>query len=418
MVKKLKRHVRVREPERSQVAFRTEAVDDLIGPEHPARLIDRVLGTLDLDSFTDEAKAVQFGAGRPIMSPRMMLTLWLYAVGEGVGSAREIERLTTSDSAFRWIFGDLRPGHDVISRFRVDHRAAFDQLLTDVLAVLDHKGLLPLRTMAQDGTRVRASAGAPSFRSEVGLKECREQAALHLKAVLADVDNPEISAAVQAARVAKARDYQRRVDDAIDTLKELPAKKDGSEVRASTTDKDARVMKMADGGFRPAYNIELGVVGKKTGGPRAIVGVRVTNLGSDIGSLLPMQSEVVRRVGRAPQVVLADSNHFRIDDVNELDRRGVLPIVPPPRSRGGDRKKQRKKNFDERHEKWRAWMTTTQAKSRYRQRSALAEHANAMFKGHFGVDKLYVRGLAKVTAVALMTSAAFTIMQNLARLTA
>lgn len=415
MVKKLKRRVRVKEPERRQVAFRTEAVDDLVGPEHPARLIDRVLGTLDLEGFTASAKAMEFGGGRPVMSPRMMLTLWLYAIGEGIGSAREIERLTKSDNAFRWIVGDLRPSHDVIANFRVDHGKAFDQMLTDVLAILDHKGLLPLRTMAQDGTRVRASAGAPSFRSEQGLKECREQAALHLKAVLADADNPEISATAQAAREAKARDYQRRVDDAIETLKALPPKKDGGEGRASTTDSDARVMKMADGGFRPGYNIETAVVGRKLGGPRSIVGVRVTNVGSDTGSLLPMQDEVVRRVGRAPQVVLADANHFRVDDVRELDRRGILPIVPTPRSRGGDRTKQRKK-LDPRHEKWRSWMKTAQAKDRYRQRSSLAEHANATFKGQFGMTQLYVRGLAKVTAVALLTSVAFTVWQNLGRL--
>jgi transposase len=336
MVKKLKRPIRVKEPERRQVELRAEAIDDVIGADHPARLIDRVVGTLDLDAFTAKAKSVEFGAGRPVMSPRMMLTLWLYAISQGVGSAREIERLTTSDNAFRWIVGNLRPSHDVIAKFRVDHGAAFDQMLTDVLAVLDHKDLLPMGTMAQDGTRVRASASAPSFRSDGGLKECREHAALHLKAVLADADNPEISAAAHAAREAGARDYQRRVEDAIATLQELPPKKDGGEVRASTTDKDARVMKMADGGFRPAYNIELGVVGKKMGGPRAIVGVRVTNLGTDIGSVLPMQDDVIRRVGRAPAVVIADSNHFKIDDVNELERRGILPVIPPPRSRGGN----------------------------------------------------------------------------------
>ncbi len=93
-------------------------------------------------------------------------------------------------------------------------------------------------------------------------------------------------------------------------------------------------MKMADGGFRPAYNIQLGVVGKKTGGPRSIVGVRVTNVGSDMCSVLPMQDDVVRRLGRAPSVVLADANHFNRDDVKELDRREILPVIPPARPRG------------------------------------------------------------------------------------
>ncbi len=105
-------------------------MDDLIGPEHPARLIDRVIGGLELDGLTASAKAAQFGGGRPITSPGMLLTLWLYAIGQGLGSAREIARLTTNDDAFRFIVGDLRPSHDVIARLRVDHGAAFDKLLT------------------------------------------------------------------------------------------------------------------------------------------------------------------------------------------------------------------------------------------------------------------------------------------------
>lgn len=416
MVKKLKRMVRLKEPERKQVEFRTQAIDDVIGPDHPARLIDRVLGTLDLSAFVDDAKAVKFGAGRPVMSPRMMLTLWIYAIDNGIGSAREIARLTTSDDAFRWIVGDLRPSHDVIANFRIDHGEAFDQLLTDVLAVLDHKGMLPLRTVAQDGTRVRASAGAPSFRSERALEECREQAALHLKATLADADNPDISAASQAARVAAARDYERRVEDAIETLRALPPPKKDAEPRASTTDKDARVMKMADGGFRPAYNIQLGVVGKKTGGPRAIVGVRVTNLGSDLGSLVPMQNDIVRRLGRAPGVLLADANHFKIAEIKELDERGILPVVPPPRSRTTGKRK--RCTDDARLNQYRQWVASAAAKERYKQRPALAEHANAVFKGQFGLDKLLVRGLDKVTSVALLASVAYTMMQNLDRLVA
>jgi IS5 family transposase len=349
------------------------------------------------------------------MSPRMLLTLWLYAISTGIGSAREIERLTSCDDAFRWIVGDLQPSHDVIAAFRVNHGAAFDQLLTDVLAVLDHKGVLPLRVVAQDGTRVRASAGAPSFRSREALEDCREQAALHLKAVLADADNPELSAAARAAREAKAREHQKRIDDAIDTLKTLPLpKKEGVEQRASTTDKDARVMKMADGGFRPAFNIELAVAGRKTGGPRTIVGVRVTNLGTDIGSLIPVQDDIVRRVGRAPQAVLADANHFKIDDIKELDRRGILPVIPPPRARTSGAR--RRHGSDARFNRYRDWITGPAAKARYKERPALAEHANAVFKGRFGLDKILVRGLPKVTCVAMLASIAFNLGQNLRHL--
>src|SRR5664280_1731198 len=116
----------------------------------------------------------------------MLLTLWLYAVSLEVSGAQKVERLTQSDAAFRWIVGDQIVGHATLSGFRVGHRAALEQLMTDILGALLQKGLLILDFVAQDGTRIRASASAPSFRREASLLECREQAALHVKAVLAE----------------------------------------------------------------------------------------------------------------------------------------------------------------------------------------------------------------------------------------
>lgn len=235
---------RVVEPSRAQGGIRFEMPEDTLPPDHPARVLDRVIGTLDLSGFTSDAKAVEGEAGRPILSPRMKLTLWLYGISRGIGSAREIARLTCGDDAFRWIVGDLKVSHHTLSAFRVGHEQALDQLMTDVLAGLMHKGLLSLDLVGQDGTRVRASASAPSFRTYGSLQECRRQAELHLKAVLADADNPERPRAQQAAREAAARDLQRRVAEAIETVTALRAERGPAAdfPRASTTDAEARVM--------------------------------------------------------------------------------------------------------------------------------------------------------------------------------
>jgi hypothetical protein len=190
----------------------------------------------------------------------MLLTLWLYAISCGVGSAREIARLTETELAYRWISGEMRVSHQLLSRFRVSHGEVLDGLMTQVLGTLLHKGLLSLKVVAQDGTRVRASASAPSFRSEGALQQCLEQAQLHLKAVLAQADDPELSMAQKAAREAGARDFERRVQQAIATVKQLRPSGKGK-ARASTTDPQARVMKMPDGGYRPAYNVQLAVAG-------------------------------------------------------------------------------------------------------------------------------------------------------------
>ena len=398
--------IKIREPCRGQVEFKSVAIDDELPPDHLARTLDRIVGSLDLKPFVRRSKSVVGNLGRPVLSPRMILTLWLYAMIEGVGSAREIERLTRAHVGYRWIVGDIGVAHETLSQFRAHQGEAFSQALNEVLARLLQAGLLDLDVVAQDGTRIRASAGAPSFRSAPALEECREHARLHLKAVLVQGNDPAVSIAVQAARVAKARDYANRVEAAINALSTLPESNENP--RASTTDPDARVMKMGDGGFRPAYNAQLAVAGSEDGGPRAIVGVLVTNVGSDMGSLAPMADDVKERTGELPRKVLADSGHFKIADMAKLKERGVKPIVPPTRSR----KQCKKIGVDE----WRDAVMTHGDRRSFRRRSSLAEHANAVLKGPYRLDKLLVRGLPRVTSVVILYSLCFTLHQNMDRL--
>jgi transposase len=195
---------RVAEPVRNQGVFRFELPEDALPPTHPARVLWNVTGTLDLDPFLVGVKAVEGTVGRKTLSPRMKLTLGLYAVSPGVGSAREIGRLVKTDTAYRWIVGNLEVKHDTLSNFRRGQGAALDKLMTDILASLLHKGVLSLDLVAQDGRRVRAHATAPSFRSYGSLLACRQQAALHLKAVLAEGDDPEVSRRCRVAREAAA----------------------------------------------------------------------------------------------------------------------------------------------------------------------------------------------------------------------
>src|SRR3954471_12314516 len=302
---------RVVEPQRRQGVIRFEMPEDKLAPTHTARVLWDVIGALDLTAFLDGVKAIEGTVGRKTLSPQMKLTLWLYAISNGVGSAREIARLIASDDGYRWIVGDLEVGHHTLSAFRVNHGAALEQLMTDLLASRMHKGVLSLELVAQDGIRIRAAATAPSFRRLESLLECREQAALHLKATLANADDPELTHGQRAAREAGARDFQRRVEEAISMVTELQKTRRPSEkeARVSTTDAEARVMKMADGGFRPAYNVCMATAGSPLGGPRTIVGVQVTNVGSDMGMITPMLAEIERRTGQLPKTLLADANH-------------------------------------------------------------------------------------------------------------
>lgn len=392
--------VRTKEPQRDQGWLFVPA--PTIGPQHPVRLVAAAVERLDLSGFLKDAKAVEGVAGRPVTSPTLLLSLWLYGIQKGIGEAKELARRCESDEAFRWLCGGVEPSHDVLSAFRVRHLEVLQDVFTKVVGTLLHHDLVTLEHVALDGTRVRASASAPSFRRENGLLECRELAALQLKAVLASAD--EYSPRHQATREAKAREYQQRVEAALVTLETERAKKgspkERAKVRASTTDPEARVMKMADGGFRPGFNTQLAVAGDPQGGPRTIVGINVSPVGSDMNSVKPMVEQVESRTGVIPNKVLADGNHATIVDIIYLAARRIEALVSVP-----ERMLKTSPCAPE-IEAWRRHMESAEAVKTYRGRSSLVENVNAHFKTTYGLTEFVVRGLKKATCVVLLTALA------------
>lgn len=399
--------VRTREPQRAQGWLFQQMPDSLVGAEHPVRVVAAAVERLDLGRVFQQAKAVQGRAGRPMTSPHLLLAVWVYGIQQGVGEATELARRCREDAAFQWLCGGVEVSHDKLSQFRGEQAEVLQEVFTDTLALLVHHGLVSLETVAQDGTRVRASASAPSFRREESLRACREQAALHLKAVMAQGDDPELTHRQKAAREAGARDYQRRVDEALGALERERAKKksarDKNEVRVSTTDAHARVMKMADGGFRPGYNVQLAVAGKAEGGPRTVVGVQVTNVGSDAGSVGPMLEQMEARTGQLPRHLLADANHATLADLKACADKGVDALIAVPERMAHARAQG---DHSAQVEAWRERMQTPEAQELYRGRASLVENVNAQFKQHYGLEKLLVRGLDKVTSVAVLTALA------------
>jgi transposase len=403
-----------------------EVGDDSLPSGHPARLIWEALGVLDLSCLLKGARAYEGSAGRDQLSPRMLLTIWVYAISEGIGSAREIERRLQSDVAFRWIRGEVEVGRTKLSDFRSKQGEAFDQLLTDLLGTLISEGLLSLKLVAQDGMRVRANAGASSFRGRESLDECLEQAELHVKAVLAAADDPHANERVKRAREEAARDYQGRVGRAMQVVEELEKERRDNpkrkrygrkpyakkKLRASTTDPDARMMKMADGGFRPGYNVQLATAGSRLGGAHTIVEVRVTNVGSDLSSIEPMLDQIQRRTGKQPNVLLADGNHGDFDSIDAAAQRNVIAIVPSPREKSLSRWADKRPSVLA----WCERMQTPEAKELMRARSALAELPNAQLKTRLGLGHILVRSLNKVLSVALLTAFSHNLLVHAANL--
>jgi transposase len=397
---------------RSQVFLRPTDLESLLPADHPARTFWACAERLDLAAFYAPIAAVEGEPGRPAIDPKILLTLWLYATSEGVGSARELARLCEAHDAYRWIGGGLTLNYHTLSDFRVAHRAALDRLLTEILAVLLQGGLVTLTRVAQDGTRVRASAGAASFRREKSLRRCLAEAEAQVQRCAAQ---DEATAAAQSARQAAAqaraaRDRQARITQALAQLPAVRAAKrteaERAEARVSTTDPEARVMKMADGGYRPAYNIQLATDTTH----QVVVGVGVTNIGSDMGEAPPMVAAVQARCGDAPTAWLMDGGFAKHEAITQVAAQGVTVYAPVPQARGGGDPHVAHPGDSPAVVAWRARMATAEAKALYKERAATAECVNAQARNR-GFIRLSVRGLAKVKGVAVLFALAHNLMR-------
>ena len=293
-----KRGVRLRWADRSQLFWGRIDLDAQLPEEHSARVIWAVIEQLDLSALYAQIEARDDVAGAPAVDPKILLALWVFATSEGEGSAREIWRLTELHAAYRWLCASVQVGYHTISDFRSQHGDVVDELITQVLALLMKEDLVDLCRVAQDGTRVRASAGAASFRREQTLKALMDQAHAHLETVTREAADPAISARRAAARKRGARQRIERLEAALKQIPQVAETKKRNDAktppRVSTTDPDARVMKRGDGGFRPAYNIQFATT---TDAARVIVGHHVTNRGSDMGESTPMLEQIEDRTG-------------------------------------------------------------------------------------------------------------------------
>ena len=406
---------RVLRPVRNQVEWMPRSLDELLPEDHPVRAFWAFLERLDLSDFYASIKSVVGQAGHPTTDPQVLLALWLFATSEGIGSARQLDRLCREHDAYRWLCGGVSINYHTLSDFRVAHQEALDNLLTEILASMMDAGLVTLRHVAQDGVRVRASAGASSFRRKSSLERCLEEAQQQVIFLALEREHPDPGSAArqEAARLRAAEKREQRVEAALRRMPEIEAAKERSkkteskakrgkvsEARVSTTDPEARVMKMADGGYRPAYNLQI-AADKDS---QVIVGVAVDTTGNDGSQVVPVLEQVVRRTQRAPEAYLMDGNFARREAITTLEGRGVTVYAPsrsPRTTTSGRTKAEPRRDDTPQVAQWRARMETEEAKQIYRERAATSECVNAQARRH-GLTQLQVRGAHKVMSMLLL----------------
>jgi transposase len=379
-------------------------LDGLLPPDHRARVAWDFVKSLDLSGFYGQVRSVDGHAGRPAIDPAILMALWLYATLEGVGSARALERLCESHDAYRWICGGVGVNYHTLAGFKSERPEELDRILSESVAMLMAEGLVTLERVAQDGVRVRAEAGSASFRRKEPLERLLEEAEGHVAALRREVDDdPQATTRRQkAARERGARERADRVRRALAHREEVAAlkKKNGKgeeRARASTTDPDARVMKMGDGGYRPAYNGQFASDVKS----QVIVGVEATCHGTDMGRLGAMCDQIERRYGRRPREALVDAGFVKYEDIERVAALGTTTYAPVPERRCDPRAPNEEHPADgPAVAEWRRRMGTDDAKRIYLERAATAECVNAQARNR-GLRRVFVRGAAKVRATFL-----------------
>lgn len=405
---------RVVSPNRAQMELRAVDLEGLLPVDHPARAVWEFVESLDLSPLYAEILSVEGHVGRPATDPRIFVALWLYATVEGVGSARAIERLCDQHDAYRWICGGVAVNHHSLSDFRVRKVDWLDRVLTESVAVLMDSGVVQLQRVAQDGMRVRASAGAASFRRQPSLEHCLAEAEQQVERLRRELgDAPEAASRRQAAaRQRAAQDRRQRVTEALAKMPEAAVKKKPSEqdqARVSVTDPEAQVMKMGDGGFRPAFNAQFAVDTET----QVIVGVDVSNRGSDQGQLVPMIDQIEKRHQKVPAEILVDGGFVSLEQIETATARGCKVFAPVIKPKDPQRDPHAPLPTDSPAvAEWRQRMGTAEAKQIYRLRGATAECVNAIARNR-GLQQLRVRGLIKAKAVLLWYAIAHNLMRKL-----
>jgi len=410
---------RLREPMRDQVELRAVDIDSLIGQDHPARVIWAYVEALELSELEDRVKARENRPGHPAPSPRLLLALWLYATSDGVGSARALDRLCDSHDVYRWLCGGVSLNYHTLSDFRVGCADLLDRLMSEHLAALSKAGLVDLEKLTQDGVRIRANAGAGSFRREATLDRQMAQAqAVGEEPQREGAADPEASnRRIRAARERAARERSERVQAAQTALAEIKRKrkqldekggngKKPKEPRASTTDPQARVMKMADAGFRPAYNVQVA----SATGKLIVVTVDIDNNGSDRGLMRPMLEQTHTLLKRFPRRYLVDGGFCSAENIEWAHGEDIEVYCPPTKSRSGVDPFLPRSGDGPGVLAWRARMASEAGKAQYKARS-ICECIHARWR-NWDLRQLTVRGIDKVRAVVLWYALTNNILQG------
>ncbi len=303
--------------DRKQMRIVPVDVERLIPEEHEARAIWDFVGSLNLAAYYKAIGSLEGEAGRPAYDPRVLMSVWIYALSKGVGSAREIARRTEYDPPFQWLAAMEIINYHTLSDFRITHKESLDRIFVEVLGILSAEGLVTLERTTQDGTKVKACAGSKSFRKEEKIAAHLKLAEEHIR-LLQDSEE-EATLREEKAHLRMAKERKERLDHALEEFKKVRQTKAGHKARVSMTDPDARIMKQSDGGYAPSYNLQVSADAAYD----IIVAQEISQHPEDFKELIPAVRRIEENTGKKPSQMIADGGYTTRENIIAMAEKGV-----------------------------------------------------------------------------------------------
>jgi len=316
--KKPQGKVRLRPIDRRQMILHPVDIENLVPEDHEVRAVWELVGSLDLSPYYDDIDALEGAAGAPAFDPHLLISLWVYAYGKGVSSAREIARLSEYDPAYQWLTGMRPVNYHTLADFRSAHGDALRRLFIEVLAMLSKEGLITMERVMHDGTRIKAHAGRDTFRKKEAILEHLARAEDHVRA-MEEASEEDMAPRIKSARERATRERKERLSHALDELEKIKSQKRSTQDRVSTTDPECRVMGQPDGGYAPSYNVQISTDAKE----KAVVAVSVSRSPADQTLLPSAMDEIERTTGTGPGQLVVDAGFTTREAIITAEERGI-----------------------------------------------------------------------------------------------
>ncbi len=292
------------------------SLDEMISEDSNVRVIDAYVRSLDVEKLGYHIYTNK--VGRPAYNPQELIGLYLYGYMSRVMSSRMLEQQTYINIEIMWLLNNTHPDHSTIAAFRAKNSLALTNTFYDFVNICNNFNLIGGKTVAIDGTKIRANNSKKNNYSEKSLSRKIEHINEQITEYFAALDKNDKSDVDITALSERKEEYE--------TLLEKLSYSE--ETQISTIDPDARLMDNKNGGLDVAYNIQATVDSRNA----LVIDQYVTNAPTDQGELSKASARAQEILSKKELTILADKGYYNGKDLEDCFSLGVTPVVAKQKS--------------------------------------------------------------------------------------